>query len=104
MYLRSNKLASKVWKKNCPNFLYTMYKAGTKLESFFHSLLAIFPLLVMHRKNAYTLLVCFNQVPYMQISTWSRTEYNQRKNERQQSYGVCECSETPTVVLGDKAL
>ena len=37
------KLASKVWKKKCPNFLYTLYEAGRKSDSnatsfFIHSL------------------------------------------------------------------
>ena len=36
MYLVLNKLASKVCKKNCPSFLYIMYKAGRKLKSFSH--------------------------------------------------------------------
>ena len=47
MYLCLNKLASKVWKKKCTNFLYTMCKGGRKLELFFHSFLAIFPSLMM---------------------------------------------------------
>ena len=34
-------------KKNCPNFLYTMYKAGRKSESFSYSFLVIFPSLVI---------------------------------------------------------
>ena len=36
----------KVWKKNCPDFLYTLYKARRKSESSFsHSFFAIFPFL-----------------------------------------------------------
>ena len=81
MYLCLNKLASKVWKKNCSNFLYTMYKAGRKSELFCHSVLTVFSFLVMQQissflkevlfffwKNIYTLLVFFNHVPYVQIS------------------------------------
>ena len=50
MYLCLNRLASKVWKKNCPNFLNTMYKAGRKSElSFSHSFLAVSPSLVMQQ-------------------------------------------------------
>ena len=80
MYLCLNKLASKVWKRKCANFLYTMCKGGRKLELFFHSF--SFPLLVMQRissfiiktglfffnKSAYALLVFCNWVTYMQIS------------------------------------
>ena len=41
------KLASKVWKKKCPNFLYTLYEAGRKSDSnatsfFIHSLKRFF--------------------------------------------------------------
>ena len=32
MYLCLNKLACKVWKKNCPNFLYTLNKAEKKVR------------------------------------------------------------------------
>ena len=43
MYLCFNKLASKVWKKNCPYFLNETYKTGRKSESsFYHSFLAVF--------------------------------------------------------------
>ena len=35
VYLYLIKLASKVWKKNCPSFLYTLYKARKKSESTF---------------------------------------------------------------------
>ena len=49
MYHCLNQLASKVWKKSCPNFFYTMYKAGKKLELFSHSFLAIFPFVVMQQ-------------------------------------------------------
>ena len=46
MYLCLNMLASKVWRKNCTNYLYTMIKAGKKSESsFFHSFLSVFFLL-----------------------------------------------------------
>ena len=82
MHLCSNKLASKVCKKNCLSFLYTLYKAQRKLEStFLCSFFAIFPSLIMQRisvfilqtglfwkKNVYKLLVFFNWVPYMQLS------------------------------------
>ena len=47
MYLCLNKLASKAWKKNCPNILHTMYKAARNLESFPYSFLAVFASLVM---------------------------------------------------------
>ena len=77
MYHCLKKLASKVWKKSCPNFFYTMYKAGRKSELFSHSSLAFFHLLVMQqissffkqvcffKKHAYPLLVFFIRVPYM---------------------------------------
>ena len=65
--------------KECCYFLYTIYKAGRKPESFSHSLLVVFPLLVMQQissffkqvcfffKNASALLVSFNRMPYMQM-------------------------------------
>ena len=57
IYLSLNKLASKVWKKNCPKFLYTLYEAQRKSElGLSHSFLAVFPLLnkfVLKKKNAY---------------------------------------------------
>ena len=53
MYLCLNKLASKVWKKKCTNFLYTMCKGGRKLELFFHSFLAVFPLLLMQQISSF---------------------------------------------------
>ena len=59
MYLCLNKLAIQVWKKNCPNFLYTMYKAGKKSESLSHSFLAIFPLLVMQQISSFFKQVFF---------------------------------------------
>ena len=46
IYLSLNKLASKVWKKNCPKFLYALYEAQRKSElGLSHSFLAVFPLL-----------------------------------------------------------
>ena len=70
MHLCLNKFESKVWKENCPIFLYKMYKAGRKSESFPNSFLVVFPSLVMQQisSNAYMLLVSFDPVPYMQIS------------------------------------
>ena len=73
MYLCLNKLASKVWKKNCPNFLYALYEDGRKSESSFsHSFLAIFFIHSLKRfaffKNAYVLMVFVNRVSFMQIS------------------------------------
>ena len=53
MYLCLNKLASKVWKKKCTNFLYTMCKGGRKLELFFHSFLVVFPSLVMQQISSF---------------------------------------------------
>ena len=41
--------ASKVREKNCPNFLYIIYKTGKMSESFSHSFLAVFPSLAMQR-------------------------------------------------------
>ena len=41
MYLCLNKLASRLWKKNCPIFLNTIYKPGGKSGSFFHSFIAV---------------------------------------------------------------
>ena len=57
MYLCLHKVAHKVWKKNCANFLYTKYKAGRKSKSFFQPFLAVFPSLVMHWISS------FNGVP-----------------------------------------
>ena len=86
MYFCFSDVASKVWKKSCPNFSYRMYKVGRKLESSFsHSFLVIFPSLVMWQislffkhvclfvclfvcLNAYAFLVFFNQVPHMQVA------------------------------------
>ena len=55
MYHYLKKIASKVWKKSCPNFFYAMYKAGRKLELFSHSSLAFFPLLVMQQISSFVL-------------------------------------------------
>ena len=56
MYLCLNKVASKVWKKNCPNFNYKMYKTERKLESSFsHSFLAVFPSLIMQQISSFVL-------------------------------------------------
>ena len=56
MYLCLNKLASKVWKNNCPNFLDTLYKAKRKLgPSFLHSYHAVFPSLVMQQISSFIL-------------------------------------------------
>ena len=79
MYLCLNKLGSKVWKNDYPNFLYNVLswmKVGVIFPSilgsfsfisnatnFFHSLNRFFFFF-----NVYTLLVFFKQVPYMQIS------------------------------------
>ena len=81
MYLCLNKLASKVWKKKCTNFLYKWVKVAESwsyfsihswlfflcywCNKFLHSLLkqACF-----FNKSAYALLVFFNRVTYMQIS------------------------------------
>ena len=95
MYLCLNKLACKVWKKNCPNFLYTMYKAGKKLESFSHSFLAVFPSLVVHQIFSFIFKqLCFlkkwlciagflqSVVLYTNIRHDPRSEYNQWKNEQ----------------------
>ena len=42
------KLVSKVWKKDCPKFLFKQYEARKKSEATFsYSLFAVFPLLVM---------------------------------------------------------
>ena len=59
MHLCLNKLESKVWKENCPNFLYTIYKAGGKSEPFPDSFLAVFPSLIKQQifSNAYAFLV-----------------------------------------------
>ena len=53
MYHCLKKLASKVWKKSFPNFFYTMYKAGRKLELFSYSSLAFFPLLIMQQISSF---------------------------------------------------
>ena len=54
LFKQLNKSASKVWKKNSPNFLYTMYKAGRKSESSFsHSFLVIFPSLIMKQISSF---------------------------------------------------
>ena len=81
MYICLKRLAGKLWKKNCPNFLHTMYKVGRKLESVSHPFLAVLSSSVMQqissffkqvcfflKKNAYMFLFFFNRVPYMQIS------------------------------------
>ena len=81
------KLASKVWKKKCPNFLYTLYEAGRKSDSnatsfFIHSLNRFF----FFKKNAYVLLVFFNWVLYMQMSDMvPGKNYNQWKKVLQVS-------------------
>ena len=96
MHLCLNKLASKVWKKNCPNFLYTIYTAGRKSESSFsHSFLAVFPSLVMQRIfHSFFKQVCFlkkylrvagflqSDALYANITHDPRSEYNRRESER----------------------
>ena len=63
MYLCLIKLKGQVWKKNCPNFLYTLYEAQRKSElSFSNSFLAVFPLLAMQQISASFLKrVCFEK-------------------------------------------
>ena len=69
-----------VWKKNFPNFFYTLYKARRKSESSYsYSFLAVsneinffidyLNRFVLKKKNAYALLllVFFYRVSYMQI-------------------------------------
>ena len=53
MYLCFNKLVSKVWKKNCPNFFYAVYKAQRKSESFSHSFFTVFTSLVTQRISSF---------------------------------------------------
>ena len=118
MYLCLNMLVSKVWKKNCPNFVYTMYKAGRKLKSFSHPSLAIFPLLVMQQiflilkqvcfflKQCLHVAVFFNWVPYIQISGMipGMNKINGKVSVASiYRTGGLGCSETPARVLGGRA-
>ena len=76
IYLSLNKLASKVWKKNCPKFLYTLYEAWRKLESrLSHSFLAVFPLLnkfVLKKKMLMSSWFSSIGCPICNLHTWSQ--------------------------------
>ena len=108
-----NKLASKIRKKNCPDFSYALYEATAKSQSSFFFIFGRFSLLVMRLissfihetvlfvflKNVYMLLVFFNCVCYMQISDMigmsiMNIEVNiiSELSERQWSWVVWGCS------------
>ena len=93
-----NKLASKVWKKNCPKFLYTLYEARRKLESrLSHSFLAVFPLLnkfVLKKKCLWVAGFLQSGALYATNTHDPRSENNQQKSEHskcQRSWGVWGC-------------
>ena len=105
MYLCLNKLESKVWKKNCPNFLYTLYKAGRKTVIIFLFILGCFFSFVsnttnffIYSLNRFVLKKCLHVAGflhlgdlYVNIRHDLRSEYNWQKNERsegQRSSGI----------------
>ena len=98
IYLSLNKLTSKVWKKNCPKFLYTLYEARRKSESgLSHSFLAVFPLLnkfVLKKKCLWVAGFLQSGALYATNTHDPRSVNNQRKSEhskRQRSWGVWGC-------------
>ena len=116
MYICLKRLASKLWKKNCPNFLHTMYKVGRKLESVSHPFLAVLSSSVMQQISSFFKQVCFffkkkclhvavflqSGALYANIRLDPRSKYNWQKSEcskHQQRMGVWECSKTPAGVL-----
>ena len=96
MYLCLNKLAGKVWKKNCPNCLCTLYKATRKLEpSLSHSFLIVFPFFFI--SNAMNFFIhslnrffkkCLHVAGFLQLGALyanikhdARSEHNLQKSE-----------------------
>ena len=94
-------------------------KAGRKSESFSHSFLVVFPLLVMQRISSFILQAglffkkkCLRVAGFLQsgalyanIGHDPRTKYNRRKSDRsehQWSWGVWGGSEIPAGFLGDE--
>ena len=76
---------SKVWKKKCPNFLYTLYKAGRKSDSNATSFF-------IHSLNRFFLKKCLRIAGFLQLGALyanirhgSRKEYNQWKKVLQVS-------------------
>ena len=85
-YLSLNKLASKVWKKNCPNF-FIQHKARGKSDSFSDSLLVVIASFFIHSLNKFVFLKkCLRVADFLQLDALyasirhdPRSKYNRRK-------------------------
>ena len=114
MYLCLNKLASKVWKKNCPNSSIYTVKSSKKVRvnmslfilchfSFVSNATNFF----IHSLNRFILkkkmlTCCWFSSIRCPICNYHRSEYNRQKSkhgECQWNWGVWECSEITAGLL-----
>ena len=106
MYLCLNKLAIKVWKKNRPNFLYTMAESWKKVRVIFRFIFGRFSFVsnvtnfFIHflNRSVFFKKKCLSVAGFLQLDVLyanirhgPRSEYNQWKSERsdcQRRWGV----------------